>query len=314
VLLLLLQPVLASELVVSRVVPYPELTKQFQRSHGWTGGDGAYTVPLNEHSTVWLFGDTFIDNKTMINNSIATQNLRTKKIEFFWKTLKGKPASIFPCPAKDQYYWPLDGATIGGKLYLFMRRVHTLANKPGPFNFEVKGVDLLVVDNPLSPPTSWRSKILHTRSADHEYGLACLVHGGYLYAYDQALGYARVPTNELTNPSAWEFHPATAKNIAPEFTVKRVGNELICIWLDFMTRKIMLSRAEKPEGPWSAGIPLYTCKEPKDQLVYSAKHHPELSQPDSWVITYCRNLADATKLQKMRQIYRPAALFVDLHK
>src|SRR5438270_9691186 len=59
--------------------PRPDLTRLFTRSEGWTGSDGAYSIPLGPDRTLWLFGDTFIgrvvDGKRvgarMVNNTAA---------------------------------------------------------------------------------------------------------------------------------------------------------------------------------------------------------------------------------------------------
>jgi hypothetical protein len=32
----------------------------FQKTEGWTGADGVYSVALAEDTILWLFGDTFI--------------------------------------------------------------------------------------------------------------------------------------------------------------------------------------------------------------------------------------------------------------
>ena len=57
--------------------------KLFTRSKGWTGGDATYSVDLKNGKTLWMFGDTFIDQVSsdrsrptfrLINNSLVLQN------------------------------------------------------------------------------------------------------------------------------------------------------------------------------------------------------------------------------------------------
>src|SRR6185436_18096708 len=57
----------------------PELDSLFQRTSGWVGADGNYSIPLSTNTTLWLFSDTWVgaaangrrSNVVMINNSIA---------------------------------------------------------------------------------------------------------------------------------------------------------------------------------------------------------------------------------------------------
>ena len=43
---------------VVKAGPIPELDAKFQRTEGWIGGDGAFSVPISDKRTLWLFSDT----------------------------------------------------------------------------------------------------------------------------------------------------------------------------------------------------------------------------------------------------------------
>ena len=56
--------------------------KLFTRNKGWTGGDATYSVDLMNGKTLWMFGDSFIDQVSedrsrptfrLINNSLVLQ-------------------------------------------------------------------------------------------------------------------------------------------------------------------------------------------------------------------------------------------------
>ena len=56
--------------------------KLFTRDQGWTGGDATYSVDLKNGKTLWMFGDTFINQVNpdrsrpsfrLINNSVVLQ-------------------------------------------------------------------------------------------------------------------------------------------------------------------------------------------------------------------------------------------------
>src|SRR4029078_11412566 len=84
----------------------PQYDQLFQRTNGWTGADGDFTVTLSNGLTLWLFSDTFVGDvrgghrvhATMINNSVALQHgvdPANARVEFFYgKSTKGKPAAL----------------------------------------------------------------------------------------------------------------------------------------------------------------------------------------------------------------------------
>src|SRR5262245_38438303 len=84
--------------------PLPALTAKFSRTEGWTGSDGAYSIPLGPKRTLWLFGDTWIGrvengkrtNSRMINNSAAWQELGDSQapLRFFWDESGKEPAAL----------------------------------------------------------------------------------------------------------------------------------------------------------------------------------------------------------------------------
>jgi len=114
---------------VSKAVPLNALSESFIKTSGWTGSDAAYTIPLSSRRTLWLFGDTWIGkikngkrlrNASMINNSAAWQSTQDSSFKYFWRQVEGKPVSLVSPQEKTRWYWPLDGALIDGRLYLFM--------------------------------------------------------------------------------------------------------------------------------------------------------------------------------------------------
>jgi hypothetical protein len=148
---------------VKSVTSDDDLTKAFRHDPKWRGADGACTVPLNDSTTVWLFGDTFIrkaglkknqlekeasktdsskndsrkensqkdDAKSFafINNSAAVQKVRSNSLKFFWKTENDSPQAIM-APTRLQgtaqpksWYWPGDGFVLEQKLFIVNKLV-----------------------------------------------------------------------------------------------------------------------------------------------------------------------------------------------
>ncbi len=143
----------------------------FDRTSGWTGADGIYSIPLSGRDaqgsvgpldqTLFVFNDTFIGNvsstgarlagSTLVNNTLAV--LRGGKpdpsaIQFYWRTVAGQPEAEFvpttPSTVSGQWYWPMDGIATQGKLYLFAMRMQR--GTGGAFDFAVAGVSLIKLD------------------------------------------------------------------------------------------------------------------------------------------------------------------------
>ncbi len=191
--LTLAQPACPLELIESK--PLPALTKKFQHTEGWTGGDGAQTLRLSADRTLWLFADTWIgsiqDGKRvkprMINNTFAWQSLKNADdpFRFFWAKAEAGPDAILKPLDKGTWYWPGDGALVDGKLYLFCKVIRRREKGEPGFQFDWFQNELLQIANPLDEPTTW--KIERYRFADDadqpRLGVACMMDDGFLYAF-----------------------------------------------------------------------------------------------------------------------------------
>ena len=212
--------------ITQDVTPYsavaaPDWTALFDRTSGWTGADGVYTIPLSGDerqgsgatgTTLWWFNDTFIGNvtpqgtrasgSTIVNNTIALlqgDQADPARIQFIWSTgPTGTPrARVIPNTSPQHWFWPNDGIAIGGKSVLFSLRM-----KPGgvpPFAFATDGISILSdnISNP-SPFSTYQQAVapLYLPAAGGKgeitYGMALMPNtaaagapfpDGYLYIY-----------------------------------------------------------------------------------------------------------------------------------
>ncbi|MBS1953548.1 MAG: DUF4185 domain-containing protein [Cyanobacteria bacterium SZAS-4] len=183
------------------------LTKSFHTNPRWSGADGACSVPLDEDTSVWLFGDTFIrkegaekplaasksqkhesaSNFEFINNTVAVQKLSTGGMKFYWRDLHRSPCAVMaPKSMTRSYYWPGDGFVLDEKLFIVNK---VIVPKPlkqeGDFGFEWKSDDLSMVTNAGSPPTKWQWKTSalpeHAKTA--LMGTALLLKDDYAFFY-----------------------------------------------------------------------------------------------------------------------------------
>jgi hypothetical protein len=187
--------------------PSPEWTTLMERTSGWFGADGIFSIPLDgkedqqnkNKKTLFIFSDTYIgevkDNvprsgNVMVNNSIAWMdgNLPEKSaIAFEYnKDKNGYPISYFiphnENSKEGEYYWLGDGfinQEEKNALYVFAYHVHKTG--PNVFDFEATNVALLKVINPTSEgithyeQISTRLGFIHPRYGRVYFGSGILV-------------------------------------------------------------------------------------------------------------------------------------------
>jgi tetratricopeptide (TPR) repeat protein len=193
----------------------PEWDALFDRTSGWTGADGMYSLPLVGtnaagqpiNSTLWTFNDTFVGTvdakddrigSRLIHNTTAlltgTQPDPNRIQFFFGQTQAGEPtARLLPKNPSERWLWPNAGIVVNNKIYLYTLRMKPLrrGDGDGVFDFAYEGISLLSdeitspqpfqtytqVNTPLyAPSTCDRGSII--------FGQALLPHSdGYLYIY-----------------------------------------------------------------------------------------------------------------------------------
>ncbi len=164
-------------------VPAMEWDAVFQRTSGWTGGDAIYSVDLRDGHVLWLFADSWIgpvvDGKhgpgsRMVNNVLAIhpmpENAAAPKqdaIEFYWgpEDEKQFPTAFFrpqsdKNPKDKNWFWVADGFVQPGdrdaRLNVFLWHIgqRDPENKT-VWNFESRGGQLAIIDNPSDPAPQW---------------------------------------------------------------------------------------------------------------------------------------------------------------
>ncbi len=311
---------------VVKAVPCPEVTSLFTRSKGWTGSDGAYSIPMGSKKTLWLFGDTYIGTITdgkridspLINNTAALQQFsgKSSSMKFFWHTIAGKPAALFTPGEKNAYYWPGDGMRTTDKLFLFMKKIRPLPDGPPGFQFQWFGDDILMIDNPDAETLSWNyRRIPFPPGEESHWGTACARSGNYLFFYgcrdinkERQVLLARIAIKELEKAdlsklqfwcgaSGWQDKVDRSEPLfhdgATEMTVSCYPGirGFVAIYTPMgIGPRVLLRHSLSPEGPWSEPLELYTVPDAEGLLLYGAKGHPELSTvPGKLIVTYCRN-------------------------
>src|SRR5581483_4209261 len=209
-----------------------ELDAKFRRADGWVGADGAFSVPLSDKRTLWLFSDTWVgtvrDGKrkdvAMVNNTVGVQegNGADATITFaIAKKKDGKPGALFVPPDGKGWFWLFAGYQADGKLHVFLPRIEK-TGAGGAFGF--RGVDswLGTVENPTDEPTAWKIGYAKVPFAEfgkertRSFGSAVLRVGdhAYVYGYEEKPGrplksrkllVARAPADKFADFDAWRF-------------------------------------------------------------------------------------------------------------
>jgi len=154
--------------------PAPEWTALMERTSGWFGGDGIFSIPLDgketqgkkRKKTLFIFSDTYIGEvennvprpgNVMVNNTTAWlegNEADESALSFEYnKDQEGAPTSYFvpdnEVSQAGEYYWLGDGFINHEKnnaLYLFAYHVHKTG--PNVFDFEQTHVALLKIEDP----------------------------------------------------------------------------------------------------------------------------------------------------------------------
>jgi len=172
----------------------------FDRKNGWTGGDGAYSLPLSDNKVLWLFGDTWVgkirNNKhiesTLINNSVGIQqgnHPMNASIHFFFdRTPAGQPEALIKPVDGKGWLWIYHGIAINNDLYLFLVQIDRTGSHSEP-GFKIIGTWLGHIQNPNDLPDRWEVKQYRipwenmSESGDTIFGSSILLHNGFVYIY-----------------------------------------------------------------------------------------------------------------------------------
>ncbi|WP_368497712.1 DUF4185 domain-containing protein [Herbiconiux sp. A18JL235] len=299
----------------------------------WTGADSSYSVPLPGGRTAWIYSDTFLGevnpdhsrpaDSPFVHNSIIVDDGGT--LTTYTGGTTDAPASLVTVPGGDEaqnWYWFGDATVEGGALRVLLLEFKKTGT--GVFDFAFAGSAIASFDvatMALTGTTALPESGIH-------WGSAILEDGGYTYVYgvedQQAQKWAhlaRVPSGQLTDPSAWRYladggwatTPTASKRVlegvSNEFSVQKVHGAYLLVTGDAteaLSAKIVGYAATSPEGPFGHKTLLYSTPETGGNVfTYNAKAHPQFTHGRTITVTYNVNSFDTADVYADVANYRP---------
>lgn len=193
---------------------------RFPYKQGWLGGDGAYSIPLSDGRTLWLFGDTFIsDNPNQTEGRILSAFVRSTigistcdpnfSILYYWRQMySSHPKPFFDVTDnEDAWYWPTDGFEYHGEIYVTLTEHMIDPDGPPGLNFTVSGVVLAIIQHIKEDPAHWI--VEYKRLSDNPYaspGTTIAREGELLYFFSvlhngtHDIMITRIPVSSIDDP------------------------------------------------------------------------------------------------------------------
>jgi hypothetical protein len=301
-------------------------TEYFRRTSGWTASDATISVPLPEGKTIWLFGDSYIDNFNpgdttipclfQVRNSMMVQNI-LHPTEFV-TILDNTQTGVNRTPVKlknndDVYFWPAHGYAKRDTAIIFWQgysgadytHVSTYVSKIFTRNLTDASVIKKFAQVPLPPEFEFGTSVLADSASQ------------YIYVYGFKKDWiifrpllARFPLDQdVFGP--WEFYTgngwspdtndvqqlmgSTDDYVSPSFSVIKLQGKYYMISQDigFLTcglgRDIYSWESDSPEGPFINKKLLYTIEDKyrgEYMITYNATAHPEFIKDNELLISY----------------------------
>jgi hypothetical protein len=309
---------------------------------GWTGGDGAFSVRLDDGRTAWIFGDSFIGGVLpdgsrspdwhMVRNTVVVQDGACLSTAI-GGTAQAPTALLRPSdPAV--WYWPQTAVADGDLLHLLMQRV--VRTGPSMWDFAILGIDVVDLDLrsftmtaaralPVDGSVLWGSSVLDAGDATYVYGVENTPTDARLYlarADDPALDgpwlfyrggatpwstEARDAAPLLAAPAERAAPPAPLTGMAATITAFADPEGVVLVTqAPVFGTAVTVRRAPAPEGPFGPPQVVATAAPPPESpeaFTYGARVHPQLAAGGRQLLSW--NVSSFGDLLADASLYRP---------
>lgn len=302
------------------------------------GLDGAYSLPLGDRKSLWIFGDTLIGSwqpggrRLFVDMPPNTGAIASDDgwLKGFGKAafLGGaKPSVLVPSKETKRRLWPLDAVTIANKHWLFWVQIEPFGK--GPLDFKVTGTG--VSEGQGSRPSHFAIKPALWPGEAPTFGTSALVRDKmlYLFAGGAQTHLARMPLGDPTKSrySYWagdgrwvdDWREAAAlPESGPEMSVRYNPylQHYVMIYVPPFGQTIESRYAPQPWGPWSEPVRVATCQPAQSgAMFYGAKQHVQfdVEYGKRIVLTYNTN-APEEQLMDRPDLYWPRVVRVTFER
>lgn len=319
-------------------------TDLFRTEKGWIAGDGAYSIALKNGTTLWAFGDSYMDCYDtatgtvpclfQARNALVTINRDNASVMVTMRNEENTPTYFNYGRSRKYWFWPGAGFESHDTAYLFLTRLRSTSDT-GMWSFEV--VDSNYVAK-IASGNKVTYSLLHSGNGI-TFGVATLIHNGYTYVYGiRSNGFgndlfaARFSEGDIYSEweyydgAAWSSNPGKAQKIHSEFTSSfnlcKIGDKFVLLTTEFSVdcdqgKNIFVSVGENPWGPFTNQHSVWQVDDTlKGHLpfFYCANAHPEFDNgKDELLVTYCINgygkcVETCTDNKLDPDVYRPKAI------
>lgn len=314
---------------------------------GVTGADGFYSVYLPDGRTVWIFGDSFLGtvnpdgsrekrSPVFIRNAMAIQD--GDSLRSLYQVIDGWESSLVIPPeaikgtefSEDSlWYWPGDGFVENGKLMAFMTGFYQADT--GNWGFRWTNANIAT----FSLPDMQLEKIDHFNypgEVEIHWGHAvCDDDPDYTYIYGAGDKYpyvARAPKGNIL--SDWEFYtgeqwvsdsrlakPMTDFKGSEQFSVIKIKDKYVLLTQtgDFLASSLSSAISDVPYGGWTNKTELWKIQpleQVKDLFAYNPVTHPQFTDNNELLVSYCVNSFNLDDLFEDASKYRPVFIRVPI--
>lgn len=298
-------------------------TSVFRRNTGWIAGDGAFSIPLPDNRSLWVFGDSYIDCFDSLTGTVPClfQARNAAAIignspPFKFSTLYNNSGtgSFFEFGGDRNYwFWPESGFCYNDTVFVFLARIKSTGQQ-GMWGFERVDSAYVAKIHLSDPETVYYSTL--PSMANIDFGCSVVIHSdGYNYVYGirsngfgNDLYIARFKPDSLFFP--WQFFDGNGwtsdidriRKIYDEFTasfsVTKINNKFILITTEFSVdcdqgRNVFAMVSDKPYGPFVDKKVLWQVDDTINghwPMFYAASAHPEYDNGrNELLVTYCIN-------------------------
>lgn len=199
-----------------------ECTPSFPFKDSWWGADAAYSIPLPDGRSVWIFGDTLYGDRRvverteprMVRNSIGISTCDDRsgwKVDYIIRRGdEGQPQDFFQAQHKNTWYWALDGFFYKNDLWVTLLCMRdSPKTTSAALGFATCGADLAKVSGLENDPQRWSVKFFPlVPNGIHAYPSAtAVVDGEYVYIFallesdSRPMLLTRIPLDGLDAPA-----------------------------------------------------------------------------------------------------------------